>query len=92
MPDSIIEGKKISCEIMVSFAWFFTANPNMLPRLNETAINMESVPKYFGRLDGRTALKRAGAVHNKMTDINKRWQNADNTIEISPKYNGTPFA
>ena len=37
-----MDGRIITCEIIVSFAWFFTDSPKTLPILNDTAIKIAS--------------------------------------------------
>lgn len=50
IPESIMEGKKISCAIMVSLAWFFTANPKTLPILRDTITQTAILRKNKGKL------------------------------------------
>lgn len=45
IPDSMIDGRKISWDTMVSFAWFFIASPRTLPIPKDTAIKTASIPK-----------------------------------------------
>ena len=72
IPDSIMDGRNISCEIMVSFACFFTASPKTLPTLNDTAIKTASEPKYNGRFAGGVASKAMGATQYMIADISNR--------------------
>ena len=72
IPDSIMDGRNISCEIMVSFACFFTASPKTLPTLNDTAIKTASEPKYNGRFAGGVASKAMGATEYMIADISNR--------------------
>ena len=55
IPESIIEGKKTNCAIIVSFAWFFTINPKTLPMLNETIIYITRAKKKNGNCVGKVA-------------------------------------
>ena len=92
IPESIIEGKKTSCAIIVSFAWFFTTIPNMLPMPSDTIIYIASARKKNGSCTGRTASNSIGASSNIMAQLAIRCTNAEKNIVTRPKYKGTPFA
>ena len=92
IPDSMMDGKNISWEIIVSFAWFFTDSPKTPATLKDTAINAVSVVKYNGRSDGIFASKAIGAVIRMIALMISRWTKAEKASETSPKYIGTPFA
>lgn len=87
-----MDGRNITCEIMVSFAWFFTDSPKTLPILNDTAVKIASEPKYNGRFVGGVASKAIGATMYIIAHIINKWINADKNIETRPRYNGTPLA
>lgn len=67
-----MDGRNITCEIMVSFAWFFTHSPKTLPILNDTAIKTASELKYNGRLAGSVASKAMGAMMHIIAHIISR--------------------
>lgn len=61
IPESIMDGRKISWEIMVSFAWFLRESPRTQPTERDTVIKIASALKYKGKFDGTEASKITGA-------------------------------
>lgn len=55
MPESIMDGKKISCDIIVNFDVLFTVNPSIVPTEREAMIKISSVTKYIKRFVGTLA-------------------------------------
>ena len=92
IPDSMMEGRNSSCEIMVSLAWLFTHSPRAHPALRDTARKTASEPKYRGRFLGSEASKTKGAVSVITPHMISRWRNAERDIERIPRYRGTPLA
>lgn len=61
IPESIMDGRKISWEIMVSFAWFLRESPRTQPTERETMIKIVSAPEYRVGFGGTDAPKITGA-------------------------------
>ena len=72
IPDSIIDGKKISCDTIVNFVVLFTVKPSIVPIEREAIMKSSSVTKYMKRLEGILASKIKSASINSRMLIRER--------------------
>ncbi|MNW62201.1 hypothetical protein D3C74_403190 [compost metagenome] len=62
MPESIIEGRKMSCETIVSLELLLTVTPNIVPIIIQAAINRARIKRNKPTCSGITASKAIGAI------------------------------